>query len=264
MTAYRVHTGPDQLLEAVRTLVNADLPIYSDSLTAAFSECDPVFTRDGYCDFFWHCASTVPGWLAQVILANAEAESQGSAKLLKLWERVDYNAVVEKEILIHGKDESRHSRLFLDLVQLSFPGVADEAFIAGLRSSLPDIRKREYAKTGTVLAETALIDALVQMNIAEIRTRIHIELFAPLIYGLTPAENRESCVRILRGLARDEVRHVGYTARLMEQWAQAGSSNLIRELYTRRLRDFHAITIAQTEGAVRAFGQGRFPELLEV
>jgi hypothetical protein len=150
------------------------------------------------------------------------------------------------------------------LVQLAFPGLADESFIAEQRSFLPDIRKRVYTKAGTPLDESALIDALVQMNIAEIRTRIHLELFAPLIYGLTPAEDREAVARILRGLARDEVRHIGYTAHLMEEWAHAGSPELIKELYVRRLRDFNRITVSQTEGSVRAFGQGRFPHLLEV
>lgn len=261
---HRVDTSPSRLMKAVRTLLDDDLPNYTDSLTAAFAECDAVFTRPGYCDFFYHCASTVPGWLTQVMLANAEAESHGSAKLLKLWERVNYNAVVEKQIMVHGKDESRHSRLFLDLAQLALPGTVDESFVAELRSSLPDIRRRVHAKAGTPLHESALIDALVQMNIAEIRTRIHLEFFAPLIQDLTPVDDRETSGRILRGLARDEVRHIGYTAGLMEEWAQTGSAEFIRDLYARRLHDFNAMTVAQTEGAVRAFGQGQFPDLLEM
>lgn len=253
-----------ELLGAVRTLVDSDLPNYSDSLGDAFRQVDPVFTRERYCDFFWHCASTVPGWLAHVILANAEAESHGSARLIKLWERVDYNHVAEREIMIHGRDESRHSRVFLDLVERAFhdlvrPGVVDE-----LRATLPDIRGKTHVKADSRLDEADLIDALVQMNIAEIRTRIHLELFAPLIYRSTPAYDRPRVARVMRALGRDEVRHIGYTARLMEQWAAAGASRVVYDLYARRLREFNAMTIADTENAVRAFGQGRFPDLLDV
>lgn len=253
-----------ELLGAVRALVDSDLPNYSDSLGDAFAEVDPVFTRRSYCEFFWHCASSVPGWLPQVILANAEAESHGSARLVKLWERVDYNDIAEREIMIHGRDESRHSRVFLDLVQRAFPDLVQPAYLDQLRASLPDIRGKSHTKADTRLAEADLIDALVQMNIAEIRTRIHLELFAPLIYGATPVDDRPRVARVLRALARDEVRHIGYTARLMEQWTGGGASNLVRDLYARRLRDFNAMTIADTEGAVRAFGRGRFPDLLEV
>src|ERR687892_643168 len=47
--------------------------------------------RPQYHEFFWHCASTVPGWLAAIIFANARVESEGSAKLLRIWRGVDYN-----------------------------------------------------------------------------------------------------------------------------------------------------------------------------
>lgn len=261
---YQVSTDVSELLGAVRALVDDDLPNYSTSLGDAFAEVDPVFTRQSYCEFFWKCASSIPGWLAQVILANAQAESEGSARLLKLWQRVDYNDVAEREIMIHGRDESRHSRVFIDLVARAFPELVRPEYLHELRTTLPDIRGIDHVKAGARLAEADLIDALVQMNIAEIRTRIHLEMFAPLIYGYSPSEDRPQVARILRALARDEVRHIGYTARLMEQWTEAGASNLIGDLYARRLRDFNTMTIADTEGAVRAFGQGRFPDLLDV
>ena len=261
---YRVNLDVSSLLDAVRDLVGEDLPRYSDSLMAAFDEVDPVFTRTGYCDFFWHCASSVPGWLPHTILANAEAESMGSGRLLKLWQRVDYNDVAEREIMIHGIDESRHSRVFIGLVERAFPTLVAPEYLDELRRTLPDIRGRAHVKEGKRIEEDVLIDALVQMNIAEIRTRIHLELFAPLIYGLSPVEDRPAVFRILRALGRDEVRHIGYTARLMEQWNRAGAGDLLRDLYEKRLRDFNAMTIAETEGARRAFGRGEVPDLLDV
>ncbi len=252
------------VLDAVRGFADQDLPFYTESVSRAFADCDPVFTRPGYAQFFWHCASTVPGWLAKVVLSNAEAESHGSAKLLALWERVEYDEHVERQILVHGRDESRHSRLFLELTELVFQDLVDPGFVDVLRTSLPDIRGVEYHKVGRPLDESALIDALVQMNIGEIRTRVHLQMFAPVLYALAPPEHQQSVERILRGLARDEIRHIGYTAALLESWAGDGADELVRDLFSERLRDFNLITISQTEDSVRAFGQGRFPQLLEV
>lgn len=254
----------DDVLEAIREYLDEDLPHYTDSLVSAFAYSDPVFTRKRYGEFFWHCASTVPGWLAQVVMANAQAESEGSTKLLSLWQSVHYNDVVEDRILFHAKDESRHSRLFLELVQLAFPNSIDQTLIAHWKTKLPDIRRQSFQKSAQPIPEDQLIDHLVQMNIGEIRTRIHMYLLAPVIHAFTPAENKSRVEKILQGLVLDEVRHIGYTARLMEQWSQTGDAERVRNLYKERLWDFHLITIEQTENTVRQYGQGRFPDLLEI
>ena len=253
----------EDVLLAIREYLDDEVPTYSQSLINAFGASNPVFARKRYAEFFWHCASTVPGWLGQVLLANAEAESHGSAKLFGLWEEVDYNSYVEAKVLVHAKDESRHSRLFLDLADLVFPQMVNDRVMDRLRSGLPDVRHRAHVKAGH-LPEELLIDHLVQMNIGEIRTRIHMHFFAPVLYALAPEGNRDQVAKILRGLARDEVRHIAYTAGLMEEWAQSGDSERIETLYRERLLEFSRITIEQTEQTVRDFGAGRFPDLLEL
>lgn len=254
----------DDVLEAVRGHLALDVPHYSDSLRAAFEATDPVFGRPRYSEFFWHCASTVPGWLAEVTLANAAAESHGSLKLFQLWQTVNYNAELEKLVLVHAKDESRHSRLFVDLVELAFPRSSVPAVLARLRETLPDVRRAEPIKQIKLTSEEILIDHLVQMNIGEIRTREHMNLLAPAIHAFAPTENRAQVRKILEGLARDEVRHIAYTAELMERWCTDGQSARVAALYRQRLHDFNVITVQQTEGAIRDFGHGRFPDLLEL
>lgn len=203
------------VLLAIREYLNQDLSHYGDDIVDAFSAVDPVFTRPQYADFFWHCASTMPGWLPQVVLANALAESQGSAKLLSLWETVDYNRAMEDKILRHAKDESRHSRLFLKVASLAFPSSIDSAASNGLIAELVDVRRTQYSKSGRRISQNVLIDHLVRMNTGEIRTRIHMHLLSPLIYTFAPQENKAKVKKILTGLVLDEVRHIGYTAKLM-------------------------------------------------
>jgi hypothetical protein len=254
----------EDVLAAVREYVDHDLPLYTECLRAAFREVEPIFARKRYSEFFWHCASTVPGWLPEVVLANAEVESAGSAKLLSLWQGVDYNTEVEAAVLGHAEDESRHSRVFLKLARHAFPRTIDTSLVEEMARTLPDVRGKQHVKSPTRINEVTLIDHLVQMNIGEIRTRLHMHLLAPTVAAFTPEETKPKVELILTSLVRDEVRHIGYTARLMEVWANSGAATLVRTLYAQRLRDFDVITFEQTAPAVRSYGQGRFPTLLEL
>jgi len=253
-----------RLLEVVREYVDDDLPHYSHALTGAFAEVEPVFARPRYAEFFWRCATTVQGYAASVVLANGPAEAEGSEKLFALWQGVDYNRRAEEQILEHARDESRHSHLFVRLTERAFPRFLTPSAGERFEERLPDVRRRPLAKSDLTIPEDHLVDHLVQMNIGEIRTRLHMHLFAPIVFGLTPPDNRKAVRRILEGLVRDEVKHIGYTAKLMEDWSRDGFADRIRRLYVGRLRTFNAITVRQTESAVRAHGRGDFPDLLEI
>jgi hypothetical protein len=254
----------DELLRIAREHADDDLPFYSDALKAAFMDVEPVFTRRRYAEFFWHCATTVPGYAARVVLANGPAEAGGAKKLFELWQGVDYDSSAEDQILQHARDESRHGRMFVRLATMSFSGLLSQTEGARFEQRLPDVRKRPQVKSTTRIPGDHLIDHLVQMNIGEIRTRLHMHLFAPVVFGVTPEPSRATARRMLESLVSDEVRHIGYTAKLMEGWAKAGDADLIRRLYSGRLRTFNRITIGHTEGAVRKYGLGKFPDLLEI
>lgn len=254
----------DDVLADLRLFADSDLPQYTDCLHRAFRATPPVFARERYSDFFWHCAGTVPGWLGQVVLANADAESDGSAKLLALWEGTHDNARVEREVLAHAQDEAGHAQLFVTLATLAFPDVLAPEAEAAHRGGLTRIRKPHLTKAPATITEDVLIDHLVQMNIGEIRTRLHMHLLGPAIHAFTSVPDRPRVATILQRLADDEVRHIGYTARLMEDWCTTGDRARIARLYAVRLAEFDQITLAQTEAAVRAFGGGQYPDLLEI
>ncbi|WP_035792325.1 hypothetical protein [Kitasatospora mediocidica] len=254
----------EQLLNVVREYTDHELPHYTDALTAAFQDVQPVFARPRYAEFFWHCATTVPGYAARVTLANGPAESEGSEKLFTLWQGVHHDDVAAEQVLQHARDESAHSRLFVRLTETAFPAFLPPGAGTRLAATMPDIRTRPLDKTSVSVPHEHLIDHLVQMNIGEIRTRLHMHLFAPIIFGFTPTQEKPTSRRILESLVKDEVRHIGYTALLMEQWATDGAGERIRALYQNRLHIFNELTVEQTEGAVRSHGRGEFPDLLEL
>jgi len=251
------------VLHAIRQFLDCDFPIYSEALTRAFEKVDPVFTRKQYADFFWHCSKTVPGWLPNVVLASASKESEGSMSLLSLWQSMRNVEFAEKWVLFHAKDESRHSRVFVRLVDLTFPNFFQQAQLRAVQESLNRITDDDLHKKGHI-EDDVLMDYLMQINMGEIRTRIHMHLLAPLFYNLAPKENQPQVGKILKGLESDEVRHIAYTVNILERWAQDGNQSRLKNIYENRTSFFHRRTIRETEDAVKAYGQGRFPELLEI
>ena len=255
----------DAVLGDLRDFADSDLPLYSECLRDAFAGTEPVFVRQRYGEFFWHCATAVPGWLARVVLANAQAESDGATKLLNLWRQVHGNQRVSAEVLVHAEDEAGHSRLFVELTGAAFPGALSRRDVRSVKAGLTKIDRAELTKAAVPpLDEVAVVDHLVQMNIGEIRTRAHMHLLGPAVLAASPESNGAWVERTLQRLGGDEVRHIGYTARLMEAWCCDGMRDIVQRLYADRLREFHIITVAQTEAAVRSYGNNAYPDLLEI
>ncbi|HJV43538.1 hypothetical protein [Caulobacter sp.] len=260
-----IETTPyvEALLEEIRKHVDHDLPNYTDAFRAAFRRNDPVFIRAGYGEFFFHCAANVPGWMQRTLLLNAQGEGEGAVGLARLARGVAFDAAVARQVEEHARDEARHSRMFANIAQLAFPqGLAPERMEA-FAAALPDIRPILDAPAEKV-CEGHLIDNLVQMNIGEVRTRLHMHLFAPVVFHVAPEGSRDRVRGQLEILAHDEMRHIGYTALLMENWARSGDKNRIEALYLGRLNTFNQLTITHTRHAVERYGQGRFPNLLEL
>jgi len=251
------------VLGAIQRFLDRDFPLYSEALTNAFDEVDPLFVRKQYADFFWHCSKTVPGWLPNVVLASAAKENEGSMALLSLWQSMRNIEDAEHWVLFHAKDESRHSRVFIRLVELTFPNFFQPAEVAAVQKSLHRITEHDLQKKDQ-LEHDILMDYLMQINMGEIRTRIHMHLLAPLFYNLAPRENQYQVGKILEGLENDEVRHIAYTVNILEDWAGDGNLERLRDIYHQRTSFFHRRTIRETEEAVKAYGLGKFPELLEI
>jgi hypothetical protein len=96
---------------------------------------------------------------------------------------------------------------------------------------------------GSPYAYPATVDELIQMNIAEIRTRIYHLLQRPVLLDCYCKANQRLRVRqMLDWLLLDETRHIAYTARLIERAAQASGDEQVMDLMRERVKDFNEIT----------------------
>jgi hypothetical protein len=238
------------------------LESYGDCLRAAFTEFDPIFTKEHYADFYLKCSSEVPAWIPSNILANAKKESDGAKLLYEFWRRVRGDALLENDVMFHIKDEIRHSKLFIALTELAFPQVADQPFIQTMRNELFSLNESEATKHAETLSQSEITDHLVQMNLGEIRTRVHISMIAPLISAFSPLENRSKVEKILAALVDDETAHIAYTAKHLEKLSQSVGAEELKKLFLRRLRDLHEYTVYETRAAVSEYAPEMVAALL--
>ena len=129
------------------------------------------------------------------------------------------------------------------MLEMVFPGAMDPQLELAAKAMWPAISMREALPQSPPASTLHLLDDLVQMNIGEIRTRIHQQLLRPVILAHCPLAERTRITHALDALLRDETRHIGYTAELIEQHFKCGHGEFICVTMAKRLAQFNEITL---------------------
>jgi len=229
-------------LEALRVHVGAVGPHYRDALITACRKAPPRFGMRDYGEIYRDVARD-PGWMAISLIQNAQGEGEGSRHLWDL-AACTPDVCVATQVKAHAIDESRHAKAYVAMLDLTFPDVVDDKFHAKLTSLSPGYTQRSPLEPheGSPYASAITLDDLIQMNIAEIRTLVHHLLQRPMLLGYCAPERRQRLARLHDRLRLDEVRHIAYTAALIEEFADHGDVGTVMRLMQERMSDFNAIT----------------------
>ncbi|HXA16684.1 MAG TPA: hypothetical protein VN380_06825 [Thermoanaerobaculia bacterium] len=215
---------------------------YFDALHAALHDEEPPFGSGTYANVYRDAASEGQ-WLAVSLITNAEREGDGATRL---WSLAACSADEQEQQLLkrHAVDESRHALAYLALLDLTFPDAVDAEFRGELNALSPhySMAQEVHALEGSPYARCPSVDDYMQMNIAEIRTTIHHMLQRAAIAEHCPAANLARATNILDSLLRDELRHVAYTAELIDHKAAAIEPDALRTRFCKRMKDFSDIT----------------------
>ncbi len=233
----------DLTLGALRRGREDPFPVYARSLRAACRGVPPVFGAAWYGDRY-RTLATDPHWLAESLLVNAAKEGRGSRELWVLAGRAS-DPMIAEAVRGHALDESRHALMYLAILDLAFPGALGERRRPTFRALSPRYSAREQPPARRPARAREMLDALIQMNLGEIKTRINQLLMMPVVAAYCPPENRGRLARILRALLRDETRHVRYTARLIERAGAAGERAFVSVTMRRRLALLNRITVSE-------------------
>lgn len=227
------------------TTLRGDLspcPTYSAAIAEAIAKEPPPFDTAPYATLYLESALD-PRWMATSLLTNSEKEGDGSRRLWSL-AACALNDNERQQLKRHAADESKHSLMYLALLDLAFPNSVSPEFRLELRQLSPgfSMHKALFPVPGSPYARVPTFDDYLQMNIAEIRTTIHHVLQRRALADHCPEENRPALKRIQDRLLYDELAHVGYTAALIETLAASLDGANVVALFLRRFQDFNRIT----------------------
>jgi len=238
-----VNAAAELTIAALSDRGNVGLAFYADSLRAATSATNPAYGLAWYGDHYRDVARD-PDWFANSLVENAFVEGEGARKLWMLSAQCPDRVIADK-VRRHAVDESRHAQYYIRIIDIVFPGSIPAELRPDLDALSPRYLPNSVPPAGLPRkAEMRVIDELVQMNIGEIRTRINQLLLRPVAHAYCGdrEDARESLQRVLDRLMRDETRHIGYTAEILEAYAGRGLGGLISELFEERMREFDSIT----------------------
>lgn len=230
-----------EIIEARLPGLPAQCPTYWSILQEACSATPPPYGEHWYGELFRRHATDLQ-WLVRIIALNAKKEADGARQLWQFAQRIK-NDSIRSQVRDHAIDEGRHSAFYIAMLPLMFPDDIAEADLHALRKVVPRFdRDEDRIDEDNLASRHAMLDEIVQMNIGEIRTLVNQMLMRPLVDVLTPDENRERALKLIDGLGDDEVTHIGYTARIIEQLDEAEAT---RHFMHVRLDDFNRITMAE-------------------
>ena len=237
-----MNIAAELILEALREHGVVAWLHYGDALVTACRKAPPPFGTKNYEKIYRDVAKD-PKWMVVSLIQNAQGEGEGSAHLWDL-AACTPDVRVADQVKAHAIDESRHAKAYVAMLDLTFPGLVDNEFRAQLTSLSPGYTQRSPLEphVGSPYASAITLDDLIQMNIAESRTLVHHILQRPMLLGHCPAHHRRRLARLHDSLRSDEVRHIAYTAALIEEFARRGEAGAVQRLMQERMSDFNAIT----------------------
>ncbi len=215
---------------------------YFTALDKALKRSPPPFDTANYTQEF-EAAAENPHWLATSLITNSQREGDGATRLWSLAACCDDEETTQ-QLKKHAIDESGHSFVYLKLLDLVFPGAVTDDFREELKTLSPQYSYSQDPQIvdGSPYARVPSLDDFIQMNIAEIRTTIHHLMQRKAIAQYCPPENLKKVQVLMDALMQDEMDHVAYTARIIEDLTDEGNIDVMEELYNRRLMDFNNIT----------------------
>jgi hypothetical protein len=237
-----VNIAAELTLKYLRSHYRAAGPYYRDALVTACRKAPPPFGTKNY-EKIYRDVARDPNWMALSLIQNAQGEGEGSGHLWDLAASTP-DPHVAAQIKAHAIDESRHAKAYVAMLDITFPDVVDNGSRAQLFSLSPGYTQRSplEANASSPYASAITLDDLIQMNIAEIRTLVHHIIQRPMLLAYCAPERRRRLALLHDRLRVDEARHIGYTATLIEEFAQRGKADAVKRLMQERMSDFNAIT----------------------
>jgi hypothetical protein len=203
----------------------------------------PPYFRAYYGISFRHHIDN-PYWVIQSLISNAVKEGEGSRDLAAVADACESEELTS-DLSVHIADEARHCRMYVQLIDTAFPNAMPSNVREAVIQKMPPVGYEKTFKGGTLHNSWKMLDYLIQINLGEVRTRLHQKLLEPVLHAYCPEQNRESLCRTLCKLAGDECCHIQYTASRIGALSREFKPKAVSELFLRRFCEFNRYTEAE-------------------
>jgi len=238
----------DFVLENLAVAGQPVSPTYARILQHCYAE-PPPFARAFFGKRYRELARNAE-WFANSLVANSALEGYGATQIWKFASHLE-NQRHAAAVRQHSLDESRHSTMFIRMLDLTFPNIELDA---GTRDRLEGLQPRYTAArhppivappTDQLKAGRDALTELIGVHITEIRALILQHLLRPVMLTYAPNTSQRVLTRASDVLIRDESRHIGYSAAFFEEAARAGDEDFLFETFASEARVFNDLTLEE-------------------
>jgi hypothetical protein len=217
---------------------SVDVERYLQFFEVAVDLETPPYFLSSYGDSFRRHVEN-PTWVIQSLISNAIKEGEGSRDLAAVADGCE-DIGLSSDLAVHIGDEARHCRMYLQLIEHVFPNALPDELRVKLTDRFPPLTYQavEVQKQ----SNWKMLDYLIQINLGEVRTRIHQKLMQPVLEAYCPRENQDMLCKTSCRLADDECCHICYTASRIGALSREFDHEKVQLLFDTRVHDFSAYT----------------------
>jgi hypothetical protein len=236
--------------ENLRKVKSPEYPVYEKIIRHCYATTPP-FAKDWFGRRYFELAKD-PEWFANSLVANSALEGYGATQIWKFSNRIE-NDTYSAALRQHALDESRHSTMFIRMLQLTFPNIElDEHSRKNLDKLQPKYTRKNHPPTEKRPSEELLLgrealNELIQVHITEIRALILQFLLRPAMLAYAPESSRKTLMSASDVLIRDESRHIRYSAEFFEDAARSGETEFLFDAFEFQTRQFNDLTMEELE-----------------
>jgi hypothetical protein len=239
------------VLENLRHVSSRKYPRYSKILKHCFMQAPPPYAKNWFERRYFELARD-PEWFANSLVANSALEGYGSTQVWNFSNRMYCDQYIDA-VQRHALDESRHSTMFVSMLDLTFPGIElDSATRERLHAMQPRYSVFNPPPGGRFdlldrMTEGETFNELVGIHLTEIRALVLQLLLRPVLQAYAPMQSQKRLRMFSDSLIRDEAMHIDYCAEIFEELALAGHVDYLVHLFETRVSDFNDVTMIELE-----------------
>lgn len=230
-----------------------DCEIFEDYQTVLREACDihpPPHGMAWYGNLYRQFACNAE-WFANSLITNAAEEGTGSKEVWQFSRRIENQQFAEM-VRNHSIDESRHSKMFVALLNILFPTKIEADFRATLQALSPEYYHHKHPSTKPVssdemMDEFLVMDEIIQINLLEIRALILQLLLRPVLQAYATPENLPRVTRMSNLLIYDETKHIEYSGYCIGKYMQQGNCSWVREMLILRQKTINKMFLENVE-----------------